>query len=182
MKRFLPNNFRRLVTLVLLGCLITATAGFKACPKSEKDRNVAYARDVLSGFQAGQRFIDQVKPSLSDEWREATNSSSRLIEAVAASDQEEVVALLADIMPVFTEGIDALTNNTTALSLLSWADIALHIFANHIGAAAVALASPARATTKGMTKSASAATALVAIERFRAQPSFGCRYAPEKCR
>lgn len=177
MKTFRLMNHRQLVTVTLIACLLVITAGFKACPKSEKDRNVAYARDIVSGMQAGQRFIDQFKPALSDRWRMATNGAIRLVDVVAASDEEEIVTLLAGIMPVFTEAIAAFTGNTTVLAVLALADIALHFFANHIGKIAARVQHGIAAI-----RSEAETTALAAIAKFAEQPSFGCDYKPEKCR
>lgn len=172
---------RRLVTLTLIGCLLFATAAFKACPKSEKDRNVALARDVLSGFQATQPLVDRLAPALSGSWSRATGRAAELISAVEASNETEIVAILADVMPVFTAAVAAFTGNEKVLAGLALADIALHWFANRV-VKAHAVANQPGQRKQTLRALRSAHEPLAVIEQFNAQPSFGCQFKPEKCK
>lgn len=166
--RNIIKRFRTAITLSCIACLILCTAGFKACPKSEKDKAVAYARDINAGFIAAAPIIAKKSAGLAAKWITATQKTAQMIDAVAASNATEVTALLRDIMPVFNEVVTSLWANTDVQIALAFAQIGLNFFVNHFLTAAKSLIGDP--------------VIQEIIERFKALPQFGCQLHPERCR
>jgi hypothetical protein len=161
---------RLFIPLLLTATLCFVSLGF-ACSKSEKDQNVAFARDVVNSLNDARPLIVQLRPQIAARYDQAINSAGRLVTAIENSNQTEAIGLLTDLIPVVSDVAAQFTNNTKVLTVLALANIGLHFLVNHIHTAEGA------ATAR---RSASASRDVVF--EFDAQPVWGCDYKPEKCK
>jgi len=161
---------KRIVTLAAIGSLLILTAGFKACPKSERDRNVAYARDISGAFRSAADLVAASNPGAAAKMRRGADISDRLATAFANSDSDSIAGLIKDILPIFTEVAREFSNNRTVLLALALGQIALNFFVNHF------------LQTAQLKGKVSAAAAGPEVVEFLALPQFGCELKPERCR
>lgn len=110
--------------LVVSAFLLTQTA----CPKSEHDRNVAFARSFLSSTRAVEAIIVADRPDLQAKWDKVIDNAGKLVEAVAASDSTSTAKLIRDILPTFNEVAAAFTNNRNFLIAIAVGEVALDFF------------------------------------------------------
>jgi hypothetical protein len=152
---------------VALSLVLMSTAGFKGCPKTEKDRNVAFARDLVGAFEMVGPIIAKKKPSLEAKWNTATQSARKLVDAIDASNQTEIVTLLRDILPIVTEVVTAFKGDDKFEWAFALGQIALNFFVNHwLPQGAGVIASPDAEI----------------VGSYLALPQFGCRLKPERCK
>lgn len=163
------KRFRVAITLSSIACLILCTAGFKACPKSEKDSAVAFARDLNGAFIAAGPLVAQKSAELGRQWVIATGLTAQVIDAIATSDSTQVARLIQDILPVFNEVVRAFSNDPNVLLALALGQIALNFFVNHY------------VTKSNKARMAVSPATLKAIDEFKAQRQFGCELRPERC-
>jgi len=162
---------RLFIPLLLTATLCFVSLGF-ACSKSEKDQNVAFAKDVVNSLTDARPLIVQLRPQIAVRYDQAINSARRLVTAIENSNQTEAIGLLADLIPIVSDVAAQFTDNTKVLAILALANIGLHFLVNHIHTAAgVATA-----------RSAADSAAREVIFEFDAQPVWGCDYKPEKCK
>lgn len=155
------TTIKQISALFALFCLLIVTT---ACPKSEKDKGVAFARDLVGAMEAAAPIIAQKSAELAAKWTTATNSARQLINAIDASDSVTAAALVRDILPVFTEVVRQFSNDQNLLIALALGQIALNYFINHFTSKAVtALNDPV-------------------VTAYRSLPQFGCQLRPERCK
>jgi hypothetical protein len=182
------SNARLAVTIVAIVALLVATSGFKACSQTEKDRNVAFAKDILASCKAAAPIIARKSPQFVAVWSVVTDDAGKLVDAAAASDATTMGALVRSMLPTVTDVIGSLSSDESFQSAFALAQIGLNFFLDHVlppAATPVGQAGqPSAAPAAG--KSRSAATAISdgdagIVERYRALPQFGCRLHPERC-
>lgn len=161
--------------LLLVAALSFVSFGFKGCSQSEKDQNVAFARDIAGAFSAGCPVVSKIKPSLGARCTQGAAISARLIDAFAASNQTEIAALVGELLPAFSDVVDGFSNNENVLGYFALGQIGLNFFVNHFLSAQ---------TPRSMRRAGSAASsdAIDEVQRFKALPQFGCRLKPERCK
>jgi hypothetical protein len=142
--------------------LVEVASGF-ACSKADL---TATAKDVLDSLKSAQPYITQLLPAKAAVFAALVEEAGKLVTAVASSNKQDALNLLADITPVFTEIASDLHGNSTVLAILAVADIGLHFLVNHI-----------QVPTNGRLSAR-----MGRIAAFKAQRSWGCDYHPEKCR
>lgn len=170
-------RIKPLTALLLCALLVFTTAGFDACDeKPSKEKFLAYAKDINHAFITFGPIIAQDRPALKAKWDIGTGITERVIAAVEASDKTEVVALIADLIPLVNEVAAEFTNNRTALIILAGADIGLHFFVNHYSRDEVAKASSKKGSSRVATSDP------MVIEEFRQRRAWGCDYKPERCK
>src|SRR3954467_69526 len=116
------------IGLALVTCLMLITT---ACPKTEKDRNVAFARDLVGGMEAAGPIIATKSAELAQRWTTATTSARQLINAIDSSDATTAATLVRDILPVFSEVVRQFGDNQNLQIALALGQIALNFFVNH---------------------------------------------------
>ncbi len=178
------SNLKAIVTIVAIGALLVATSGFKACSQSEKDRNVAFAKDILAACKAAAPIIARKSPQFVTRWNLAIDDAAKLVDAAAASDADTMAALVRSMLPTVTDVIGSLSNDEGFQSAFALAQIGLNFFVDHFlpPATAAGQAGQPRMAPAGKSRAAATANSDVdAAARFRALPQFGCRLHPEKC-
>jgi hypothetical protein len=161
--------------MVALSALLLTTAGFKGCSQSEKQRNVAFARDIVGAFDLAGPIIARKKPSLAANWTKGTENARKLADAIAASDQTEIVRLLRDILPIVTEVVTAFKGDDGFEFAFALGQIGLNFFVNHYLPAGGSVTSAKRGVASAVN------TDSAIVEEYRALPQFGCRLKPERC-
>lgn len=159
------KQLRTAVTLSTLLCLIVVTSAFRGCGGDEKRRNIAFARDIAGGLRAAAAIVEPRNAPLAGRMRQAANTSDTIVEAIEAGDTSNVAELIRTILPVFNDVVREFSNNENVLIALALAQIALNFFLNHYRAEPSVMAG-----------------AVDVIGEFKAQPQFGCRLRPEKCK
>lgn len=165
--------------LVLVAALSFVSFGFKGCSQSEKDRNVAFARDIAGAFGAACPLVAKRLPALKGRCEQAKTDAEALIGAVAASDQASIIGLLHSVLPAFSEIVIQSNGDDSLLDGLALAQIGLNFFVNHFLSGAVAL--EGRASRQAGSAAPADDDPGTVIRRFKALPQFGCRLKPEKC-
>lgn len=153
----------RLGGAVGLGAVVVTQT---ACPKEDKDRNVAFAKDLSGALKLAAPIIAQKKPQLAAKMTQAINAADRLIDAIDRSDKTTAASLINEILPIFTEVAREFTNDTNILLALALGQIALNFFVNHY----------LKTVAGGALKFDRT------VEEFKALPQFGCQLRPEYCR
>ncbi len=181
------SSFTFIVTIVAIGALLVATSGFKACPQSEKDRNIAFAKDILASCKAAAPIIERKSPQFVASWNVVVDDAGKLVDAAAASDATTMAALVRSMLPTVTDVIGSLSSDEGFQNAFALAQIGLNFFLNHFLPPATAAGQAGQSRVAPAGKSRAAATAINdgdagVIERFRATPQFGCRLHPEKCK
>lgn len=173
-KRLLTAPLRVLTTFAAIGSLLVCMAFMPACPKSEKDRNLAFARDISGSFRAVSSLILLSHPALAEKLQRAADRADHLISAIEASNGTEIAAIVRDILPVFTDIAKQFRGSQNVLLALALGQIALNFFVNHFLSTA-----SQRASKVGI---AADRETIDSIQEFKALPQFGCQLKPEKCK
>jgi hypothetical protein len=169
------SNLKFIVTIVAMSALLVATSGFKACSQSEKDRNIAFARDILAACKAAAPIIARKAPQFVASWNVVVDDAGKLVDAAAASDATTMAALVRAILPTVTEVIGSLSNDEGFQSAFALAQIGLNFFVDHFlpPATAAGQAGQPRAASAGKSRAAAAAindSDADVVARFRALP------------
>jgi hypothetical protein len=121
-----------IASMAMLALLCAGVMTFTACPKSQVDQNVAFARDVAGAVKAG---CDVAIKKDSSKWKTrcetAVNDGNKLIDAFAAGDSTSVATLIRSVLPTFTDLVTEFSSNEVVLGLLAVGQIALNFFINH---------------------------------------------------
>lgn len=163
---------RTLQTATALAVVICLTLCLTGCPQSSRDRDAAYARDVAGAFRAAAPLVAPLNAGLAAQMTKAADNADLLAQAFASSNKDQVVALIAEVLPVFTQVAETYSQNQTILTALALGQIALNFIVDHY-LSHVSLALKARTRAGGAEQDV--------IDRFRALPQFGCQMRPEKC-
>jgi hypothetical protein len=180
------SNLKFAATILAIVALLVATSGFKACSQSEKDRNVAFAKDILASCKAAAPIIAKKSPQFVAVWSVVIDDAGKLVDAAAASDATTMGALVRSMLPAVTDVIGSLSNDEGFQSAFALAQIGLNFFLDHFMPPATAAGQAGQGAAPAAGKSRAAATAISdgdadVAARFRALPQFGCRLHPEKC-
>lgn len=161
---------RRLTTLTAICSLLLATAAFvPQCNQSEKDRNIAFAKDVSGAFRTAADIVAKDHPDAAAKMRQGADLSDKLILALQGTDANSIAAIVRDILPIFTDVAKEFSNNRNVLLALALGQIGLNFFVNHY----LQSTGP---------NSAMPGDASGTLEQFMSLPQFGCQLKPEKCK
>jgi len=177
--KFQVSSFRLAITIIALTALLLSTTGFKSCSQSEKDRNVAIAKDILAGCRAAAPIIATKAPGFVAKWTEVVSDGEKLVTAATASDAASIGPLLRSMLPTITEVAGSLSSDANFQLAFALAQIGLNFYLDHFLPQTTAVAAKA-----GKTREASAAISnddTDIVRRFRALPQFGCQLHPARC-
>lgn len=102
-------------------------------PQAEKAKAIAWAREIARQFQIITPLITENHPEAAATLAHVSSDADKLISAVAASNNTEIVSLLADLAPTFTQIVDQYTDNIGVQLALVAVDEALSFFADRFG-------------------------------------------------
>lgn len=161
-------------TLLLAISLCFVSMGFACDQKpTTKAQGIAFAKDIASGLRSAAPLITQLKPAAGAIINRAIPIADRVIAAVEASDAVTTAALLNDLLPLVNDIVGQFTGNTKVLAFVALADIGIHFLINHapeiFGGAALQAA-------------ASQSAEVDPLEKYAAQPIWGCAYHPKRCK
>ena len=139
-------------------------------PAEQKAEFLSYAKDINQAFISFGPIIAAHKPEWKSKWDTATSISAQVIKAVEASNETEVVRLIAELIPIVNETVAQFTDNTTALIILAAADIGLHLLVNHYNPSESS-GRPSAAARRGPEGT---------LLEFKTKPVWGCSYLPDK--
>lgn len=178
---------RKLITLTLVWVLAFSALGAGSCSKSERDQNIAWAKDISTALHRAEPHVVALKPSIAQNFARALPIADNIVEAIQKDNIENVKDLLRKLVPIFTEATAAFTDNKQVLAILALGDIGLHVLLNHIPDAQIVITTTAKVTPKKggevVTESVRAAgdDDLRVLREYRDQQVWGCAYLPKKC-
>jgi hypothetical protein len=165
---------REIVTLALVICLCFSALGFKACSQSQQQKNIAWAKDVVSSLRAGRPYLAVIKPELLADYDKAINLGDSALLAVQAGNAQGAIELITELLPIFSAAAAAFTNNSTALAALALADIGLHFLLNHLPRTIIIAAKQRTGAAR--------VNGVDPITAFEQEQVWGCAYLPDKCK
>lgn len=157
---------RLIVTYLALCLTLSFTAGFKACSQSDKEKSIAWAKDIRGALVSARPLIVKLKPELAGTIDKIITASGDLIPALETSNSTDALRILTDLIPVFESIAAQFTDNVQVLTALALVDIGLHFLVNHIPATTAARAPSATQS---------------AIVKYKNTQVWGCAYRPDKC-
>jgi hypothetical protein len=180
---------RTIISLLLTATLCFVSLGF-ACNKSSNDnrppqpisreQGIAFAKDIAAGLRAAQPLVAQLKPAAGALLAQAIPIADKVIAAVEASDPNNVIDLLNQLIPIIDAVVGQFSSNVKVLTFMALADIGIHFLINHskeiFGTVAVAR------TMKRAGRAARSTQPADAVTTYAERPTWGCQYHPEKCR
>jgi hypothetical protein len=178
MKLTFQSIRKSIASVAVLAILCAGVLTFTACPKTQVDQNVAFARDVAALSKPAARL--RLRKTLRSGARAARLasmmpiSSSMRLPRVMPRTSRRWFAMCCRRSPTWRPSS---RGNDVVLGLMAGGQIALNFFINHF-------LDTGSASKAGKARTAAAAAEsgeLGAVDRFRALPQFGCRLKPERC-
>lgn len=175
---------RKLFTLTLIAALAFSTLGADSCSKSERDQNIAWAKDIQTAVHRAEPHVIALRPGIAKNYARALPIADSIVAALENNKIETVKDLLRELIPIFTEATATFTDDRTVLAILALGDIGLHVLLNRLPDDQVIAAAADSAPKKGGVRAAAARATkedLDTLRAYRDQQTWGCAYLPKKC-